>query len=329
MFSTHPPLNERIQRIDRSFKPEDLVTLAKRIQNQEQAGAERSFSEESKAKQSSRGMFDAGNLVEQIGSPDFSRVLMAAALAASIPDEINQAAHSSQWATEVLLYCLMDPVDEIREQQLLFVAKNMGADSEARVRALLGAAPQLSREQRLPLLEIAIPELKRRPPDYISKVLATVKLLNTADGQTDVFEYLMAKIIAQHLWESTNPQKVKLSGKRGLVEVLDKALSVIAVLASQGTENATDIEKAFLVGSGLLVPEAAVAIPVIGDWTEVMDKALPALDQLRPAEKEKLVKALIATVMADNRLVAAEMELLRVICSVIHVPLPMITGGVS
>jgi hypothetical protein len=60
-----------------------------------------------------------------------------------------------------------------------------------------------------------------------------------------------------------------------------------------------------------------------------MDKALPALDQLRPSDKETLVKALLATVMADNRLAVAEMELLRVICCVIHVPLPMITGGKS
>jgi Zn-dependent protease with chaperone function len=327
MFSTHPPLPQRIQRIDKSFRPEDLIDLAKSIQHQQQARAEQFAAEERKAKPSGADLFDAGNLVDQIGNPDFSRVVMAAALAASIPDEISVAARSSQWATEVLLYCLMDPVDEIREQQLLFVAQNMGADSEARVRALAGACPELPREQRLPLLEISIPELKRRPPDYISKVLVTVKLLNTADGQTDVFEYLMAKIIEQHLWESTNPQKVRLSGKGNLSAVLDKALDVIAVLASRGTENTDTVAKAFKAGSAVLRPAATVPIPVIGDWTKVMDRALPALDQLRPSDKETLVKALLATVMTDNRLAVAEMELLRVICCVIHVPLPMITGG--
>ncbi|MGA9575688.1 MAG: M48 family metallopeptidase [Lysobacterales bacterium] len=327
MFSTHPPLTQRIQRIDKSFRPEDLVTLAKSIQRQRQAGTEQRASEERKAKPSGGGMFDAGNLVDQIGNPDFSRVLMAAALAASIPDEINQAAHSNQWATEVLFYCLLDPVDEIREQQLLFVAQNMGGESETRVRALLGAAPELAREHRLPLLEISIPELKRRPPDYVSKVLATVKLLNTADGKTDVFEYLMAKVIAQHLWESTNPQKVRMSGKKDLSEVMDEALDVIAILASRGNESEAAIESAYRAGIALLASDTAVQAPLIEDWTEVMDKALPALDQLKPAEKAKLVKSLIATVMADNKVAVSEMELLRVICSVIHVPLPMISGG--
>ena len=198
MFSTHPPLNKRIQRIDKSFKPDDLVDLAKNIQRQGQVEAEEAARQQKKAESSGGGMFDAGNLIDQIGHPDFSRILMAATLAASIPEEISQAAHSNQWATEVLFYCLLDRDDDIREQQLLFVAQNMGNDSEARVRGLWSAAPELAREQRLPLLEIAIPELKRRPPDHVSKVLATVRALNEADGQTDVFEYLMAKIIAQH-----------------------------------------------------------------------------------------------------------------------------------
>ncbi len=203
--------------------------------------------------------------------------------------------------------------------------RTWGSDSEARVRGLLSAAPDLAREQRLPLLEISIPELKRRPPDHVSKVLATVKLLNEADGQTDVFEYLMAKIIAQHLWESVNPHQVRLSGKGNLTQVTDKALDVIAVLAMHGNETRADVKSAYQAGSRILGAE--VPMPDIEDWSEALDVALPALDQLKPADKGKLVKALIATVMSDNRVAVAEMELLRVVCSVIHVPLPMITGG--
>jgi hypothetical protein len=223
----------------------------------------------------------------------------------------------------------MDRDSETRQQQLLLVAQNMGSDSETRVRGLLKAAPELDREQRLPLLEISIPELKRRPPDHVSKVLTTVKALSDVDGQTDIFEYLMAKIIAQHLWESANPHSVRLSGKRSLKKALDSALDVIAILALNGQESTDGIEKAYDSGVELLGAVTRPPMPVIGDWCDTLDKALPVLDQLKPAEKGKLVNALIATVMADNRIAVSEMELLRVICSVIHVPLPMITGGES
>jgi len=327
MFSTHPPMNDRIQRIDGSFKPEDLVQLAKSIQRQDRAQAEEVAKKEEKSQQRQGGMFDAGQLVDQIGHPDFSRILMAATLAASIPDEISQAAHSNQWATEVLFYCLMDRDDEIREQQSLIVAQNMGSDSEARVRGLLNAAPELAREQRLPLLEIAIPELKRRPPDHVAKVLTTVKALSRADGQTDVFEYLMAKVISQHLWESVNPQRVRMSGKKSLGQLQSEALEVIAVLALHGHEDAAGVETAYRAGAAISGADARSSLPQIGDWGDALDTALPELDQLKPADKEKFVKALIATVMADDRVAVTEMELLRVVCALIHVPLPMITGG--
>ena len=68
-------------------------------------------------------------------------------------------------------------------------------------------------------------------------------------------------------------------------------------------------------------------MPAVGDWEQTLDHALPALDQLKPADKERLVNALIATVMSDDRVRVEELELLRVICAVIHVPLPMIVGG--
>jgi len=327
MFSTHPPLNERIQRIDKSFKPEDLIQLAKRIQREGQNEAELAARQEKEGRRGRGGMFDADNLVDQIGHPDFSRILMAAALAASIPEEISEAAHSSQWATEVLFYCLLDRNSEIREQQLLFVAQNMGSDSETRVRGLLGASPELAREQRLPLLEISIPELKRRPPEYVSKVLATVNLMSEADGQTDVFEYLMAKIISQHLWESQNPQRVRLSGKKSLDHAMDKALNVVAVLALHGNDSTAGFEKSYEAGSKVLSAKTTTSVAVVENWNEVLDSALPVLDQLKPADKEKLVKALIATVMADNKLAVSELELLRVVCAVIHVPLPLIAGG--
>jgi Zn-dependent protease with chaperone function len=332
MFATHPPLNERIQRIDKGFRPEELVDLAKKIQRQERAAKEQTTKDQARQARGREqkhggGMFDGDNLVDQIGHPDFSRILMAATLAASIPDEISKAAHSNEWATEVLFYCLIDQDDDIREQQLLTIAQTMGSDSETRVRGLLNAAPDLAREQRLPLLEITIPELKRRPPDYVSKVLATVKAVSEADGKTDVFEYLMASIITKHLWESMNPQRVRLAGRKSLAGVKDQALNLIMVLAQHGHEDITGMERAYKAGTDALGVAIPATMPVIEDWSLVLDKALPLLDQLKPADKEKLVKALIAVVMADNRIAVSEMELLRVVCTLIHVPLPMITGG--
>ena len=124
-----------------------------------------------------------------------------------------------------------------------------------------------------------------------------------------------------------NPQRVRLSGKKSLKQVIDKALDVIAVWWRENLSSSCSTQNAYQAGSELLAGETTAPMQGIKDWSHTQDSALPALDQLKPADKEKLVKALIATVMADNKIAVSEMELLRVVCSVIHVPLPMITGG--
>ena len=331
MFATHPAINDRIKRVEPSFTPDDLNQLAEKIKRQTRTQAEKANQElaDEVKKQPGGGMFNPGNLVGQIGNPDFSRIMMAAAVAASIPPDISKAAHSNQWAIEILFYCLIDQDQEIREQQLLMVAKGMGSDSESRVRGLLSAESNLARQQRLPLLEMSIPELKRRPPEYVLKVLDTVKALSEADGRIDVFEYLVAKIISQHLWEAKNPQHVKMYGKRSLSRLHNEALGVIAVLASKGNQGEDAIVSAFQAGSDVLGIKAGTEAPPIDAWAALLDKALPALDKLKPADKEIFVNAMIATVMSDDRVTVSELELLRVVCSLIHVPLPMLTGGES
>ena len=118
-----------------------------------------------------------------------------------------------------------------------------------------------------------------------------------------------------------------MSGKKALSQVQDKAVDVIAVLAQHGHEKTEGADEAFAAGLKALDSSHSATMPKIDDWCKALDEALPDIDRLKPADKEILVKALIATVMADDRIAVSEVELLRVICALIHVPLPMITGG--
>ncbi|MBT8070759.1 MAG: M48 family metallopeptidase, partial [Gammaproteobacteria bacterium] len=61
MFSTHPPLNQRIQRIDKTFQPEDLVQLARNIQRKSEAQAEKAAREQKETAAGAGGMFNWDN----------------------------------------------------------------------------------------------------------------------------------------------------------------------------------------------------------------------------------------------------------------------------
>jgi Zn-dependent protease with chaperone function len=328
LFSTHPPLNERIARVDPGFRPEELERLAASILNERARERQESESQRRRAAdERAAGPFDATRIIDQIGSPDWDRMLVAATLAASLPRGVRRAAHSTEWAPEVLFYTLLDAREPLREQQLLIVAQQMGADREAQVRALVQAAGLAGSAQRLPLLEVAFPALKRRPPDFIKRVLGTVKALTEADGRIDVFEFLLARVISQHLWEAYAPARVQTAGKATLSAAREQALGVMAVLARHGHEAEASATKAFAAGCAALGFEPAPAVPATDDWIAMLDAALPRLDRLKPSEKARLVNALAAVVVHDGHMVTKELELLRVTCDLIHVPLPLLISS--
>ncbi|HMB58354.1 MAG TPA: M48 family metallopeptidase [Xanthomonadales bacterium] len=336
LFSTHPPLDQRIRRIEPNFTKSDLDRLrAKMVKEQlksakdreEQAARAATKAERKEEGGGGADWADPSRWIDQIGQPHMERILMAAALTATISENVRQAAQSAEWAPEVLFYTLLDSNRDIREQQLLLIARRMGSDSEAQVSALLSGSGVATPAQRLPLLELAFTALKRRPPELVSRVLETVKELVQLDGQIDVFEFLLAKVITQHLWESQNPEKARMSGSLQLSVCHNEVARVLAVLAIHGHDELQEAKAAFEAGWGVLGMPGMTTMPAIENWVNTLDTDLPKLDRLRATEKQKLVSALIATVAFDRLAVPAELELLRVICSLIHVPLPMLVSG--
>jgi Zn-dependent protease with chaperone function len=328
LLSTHPPLNDRIARVDPNFRPEDLERLAANILAKQARTRRKADDDERRAeRKSSAGVFDARRIFEQVGNPDWDRMLMAAALAASLPRDVRRAAHSTEWAPEVLFYTLLDRDAALREQQLLIIAQRMGGDSEAQVRALLQAGGLPGAAQRLPLLEIAFPALKRRPPKFITRVLDTAKALTSADGRVDVFEYLLARVISQHLWEASNPDRVRLSGSRSLARSRDESQRVLAVLARHGHTDEHEAVAAYRAGCEALGFDGGDGLPPSADWAADLDSSLPVLDQLKPAAKATLVDALATVVLHDGHMLPSELELLRVTCDLIHVPLPLLVSA--
>ena len=327
MFATHPPLEKRIKRIEKNFKQEDIKELAEKLRAQERKEHLQAIQAEKEAAAksvgSSKTSFNPADIVNQIGSPDFERVLAAAVLVSSIPDDLSAAAHSVEWAPEVLFYTLLDNSKAIRDAQLMIVIENMGELSENKLRHLVSSKRKVPAEYRLPLVEMVFPALKRRPQEDIDKVIMTVEKLIMADGKIDAFEYMLSKIITMHLKESANPHKSKLSGKRKLKDCESQVFDVISVLAAHGHDDVHDTQKAYQQGvTGLGLSDSNVMI--VQDWVDRLDVAVEILNELNPKDKNKLVEALARTVNADNKLVTEEHEMFRAICASIHVPLPLL-----
>lgn len=320
LLATHPPLLDRIRRIQPDFQEQELRDIrdrAERASEREEARAKRV------AGQSDRKiLFDTGKLINSIGNPGWEQLVIAAGLAASIPDDVKSAARSAEWAPAVMLLLLLDGNPELREQQLLIISQQMGERSEVQVHSLMGSMPQVRAEQRLPLLELCFPALKRRPATFLDSLMKTIEMMIHADGKVDVFEYVLAKLIRMHLDDAANPAAAVVSGKYTVATCSAEISELLSILAIHGHSTTAAAEAALGAGLDQLeIPRAGMVKP-LENWHRAMDQALARLDRLKPAQKEKLIAALLATVTYDQQLVVEEIELMRAVCAAIHTPLP-------
>ena len=331
MFATHPPLETRISRLEKGFNAEDISQLAKKLKKQEQrehVQAELAATEQQKKKEAKGGFFDVEGMFGDIGNPSTERIAAAAMLAASLPSGLSSSAHSLEWAPEVLFYCLLDERDDIRDKQLLIVVEQMGDISERKIQHLLQTHGLVKVEQRLPILEMSFPTLKRRPISDIERIQTTVELLANADNTIDSFEFLLTRLIKQYLLEASQPNQVRLHGKKQIKACSDKLAVVISILASHGQERSTAqglqlAQKAFREGMAVAGVNH-MNLSFNDQWQNDLDSAITHLDELTPKDKSTVVAALVRTVLDDKKMVTQEHEMLRVICALIHVPIPIL-----
>ena len=249
-------------------------------------------------------------------------------MAASLSDGLSNAAHSLEWAPEVLFYCLLDQDTKLQEKQKLIVAKNMGDISENKLNFLLKDNGLVELSQRLPLFDICFPTLKRRPVHEIEKILSTIHELAMVDGKVDVFEYLLSRLVEKYLNESHIPNRTRLHGTKKLASCTDELTIVISTVATQGqsgdkSQGLQQAQQAFRNGMES-VGIKHKNLTFSDDWHAKLDNAIEVLNKLSPKEKQKLVVALSKTVLDDKKVITQEQEILRVICALLNVPLPIL-----
>ncbi len=335
LLATHPPLLQRIARIEPGFREDELQQVAdrlKRAQAREHKAAAREEQRREQREQQPRAPLDAQSIIDQIGNPDMQRILIAAALADSLPGDAAAAARAVESAPLALLYSLLMEDEQARQQQMRVIAEKLGAEAAQGVQQLVELNGVLEPVQRLPLLEIALPALHRQPAASLQRMLAAIDAMIRVDGEVDVFEYLLARLVRQYLWESANPGRVRVAGNRSLSQRREEVRDVLAVVAWHGQR---DDPEAALAAYQLAVGEVLGELPDklprplrdSSDWITPLERSLDRLDELTAGGKEKLLRALALSVRFDDQLIPAEVELLRAVCSALHVPIPALVAS--
>jgi len=322
LFATHPPLMDRIQRIEPQFKEQDLLEFGKKLRKKHLHAEAKKAEQESEKKgiNNKKHAFDITHVLQDIGHPSLEQILLAGVIADSVPDIIEQSAHSVEWAPEVMLFLVLASDQKIRDKQLSIISKDMGHWTDQKIEHLLSSTEIIDLKQRLPILEMAFPQVKNRPIEELEKLLATLNTIVKLDDRVDTFEYLMCKLIETHIKDALNPDKAVVIGSKNLSQYKPHTVMLLSILAHETNKYPA---KAFKVGMKSLGWSSEKYIEV-DNWHQSIDVSLDRLNKLKSDEKRKLVIALSEVILHDKKVTISEHEILRAVCASLHIPLPVL-----
>ena len=318
MMATHPPLIDRIKKLNKGRMP--LSSPAKRKKMQQAAAAKMAQA----ATDSTSTVYMAGveNIANTIGNPAEAHMIYAAALLATIPAPVVDALALQKGAAALMVALVLDDDADVRALEMEVLRQSPHKHLESEVIRLVEHLDQLHGRYRLPLFDMAIPELKGLSADEKESLVKTVKMVIDADRKIKLDELTVYVLIKAHLSASSGKaDKVRYKTLHAVKEEVNLLLSLLAYLGKSAVHTPADVFKAAAGDIENLLPGLQLQNPKTFK-PEYIISALEKFADLSPALKGKLVSAGIKAVLFDDDVTIRELEVMRSVCTVMDVPMP-------
>jgi hypothetical protein len=249
----------------------------------------------------------------------------ASTLLASLPDPVADAARDPSGACALVYALLLDPDDEsVRNAQLAHLADDASAPAVQEARKLSTDVRRLGAEARLPVVEMALPALRRLSPAQFEPFSANVDHLVEADRRVDLFEYALRRMLLQ----PPGPQFGKSAGRgwphTTVPPLVQPTAILLSALARADRSETSDPPRSFRAGlEALQWPLSPIEIlPPEATGLEAVDFALKVLAVSAPRLKKRVLEACAACIGANGLVTTEEGELLRAVADALDCPMP-------
>lgn len=335
MLATHPPLDDRIRRIDPAF---DGVYPEVRPIGADQEGVEGRADRAAPTSALPRipGLPEvpglpqmplpvlglaAADAAERVGHVGAEEIRHAQELTAGIPDVLRLAAQEPFSARALILALLLDRRADIRDRQLAALQASATPTDLGETMRLAAPVEALPDTLRLPLLDLAMPALRQMSTRQYEVFRDLVEELIKADQRLSLFEYTLRCVLRRHLDAQFLPRRPRAPQQRSRQKLAAPVAEVLALLAWAEPDQAA---KAFAAGMReYLGGENTYRLPPLGECSLAqVDSALQILNQAVPPLKRRIVTACAACILANQHVSVREAELLRAICDTLECPLP-------
>jgi hypothetical protein len=338
LLATHPPLDERIRRIDPTFNGEYPEVRPVGVDPAELQGPRPgrvpplgglpTLPGLPQVPLPTMGLTDE-QAAARVGHVTPKEIRYAEALHADFPAALREAAQEPFSARALVYALLLDPRADLRDAQLSRL--KAGAEPHDFAETLRLAAPvrALPDALRLPLLDLAMPALRQMSPRQHQAFRAQVEALMNADQRLSLFEYTLRCVLHRHLDAQFLPRRQPRSPLQKSPQGLAPPAKVLALLAWEGQPEPNRAAAAFATGMRSYVGgDHTHRLPPHEECTlDELDAALQSLNRSTLAIKRRAIVACAACILADRQVTVRESELLRAICDTLDCPLPPLVVG--
>ncbi len=329
-FSTHPPLKKRILRIDpgwdgRYVLDEKSVASDNRSKTTDD-GSERLKAKVATAIMTSGGLGfalnDAMNALNNIGDVSKEQVYAASIWRKQLPDTVLAQAENPYGAQALILAMLLDKNADIEKKQYAVLNKIIGELHTENVRQVRQDIDELPQGQTLPLIDLTLPTLREMTIEQYQRFKHCLEQLVKADKKIDLREWIIQRMVLQHLDEQYGRRKKPIAKYFVLGSAKQAAELMLSLLAYLEHKDQALAKQAFdaakrSVGIGALKLLAKDAISL-----DSLNVAMDELAFLKPPLKKRFLQACVNCISHDGQVTVQAYELTRAIASCLDCPMP-------
>jgi len=317
LFATHPPILERIRRIDPRLldKREGLVLDIK--ETKVHPGLE----EEAQKGKPVFSKLQPGDIHRTVGLVKAGHLDLARSLLAGLPPEIGKFLYDPDGARLVIYALLLNRDAATRGKQITYLENNLTFFQRQNFRRVAGLVKTLGPQHRLPLASASLSALRFLPLSEYQAFRKHCQFLIEADERCSVFEYALQRMLRRSLDRHFYPHHVARPSpavKGGEASAIH-LLWCLAHLTSSSPEQA---RKAFQSGVNCLQIRSKQEDVIERPSLTLLDRALSFLENAGPLFKEKVLKACVTVISADKAVSIEEAELIRAIADGLDCPIP-------
>ncbi len=327
LFATHPPIAERIRRLDATFSAQPNAAgssapaplAAAPIAGL--AGAPSPSETPRPASSPPPTSRAARDLMNSVGAPWQAHLEAVRAFLESLPGEVREAARDPAGAQALACALLLDRErPKLRELQLERLRQASGADFAEGVRRLGLALDRVPDGFRLAALDLALPALKALSAPEFEGLMKDADALIRADDSITLFEYAATRMLrrARESGAGAGLRAAPLSAFGAEISCL------LSAMAHAGQTEAAEAARAF-ERAAARAPRGLrlVFLSPENCGVDRIDAALRRLERLAPSGQRWLLEAMLECLSHDGSVEPKEADLFRAVAAALDCPVPL------